>query len=43
MIDYIIVKSQELYIPEAELCIDESMIKFNGKSNMTVFVKNKPI
>ena len=43
MIDYLVTKGKELYIPEEQLCIDESMIKFKGKSSMTVFVKNKPI
>ena len=43
MIDQIIRKSSELYTPEMELCIDESMIRYHGKSSMTVYVKNKPI
>ena len=43
MIDYIISRSKQLYVPEAELSIDESMIKYKGNSSMTVFVKNKPI
>ena len=43
MIDHLVTRSRALYTPEAELCIDESMIKYKGKSSMTVFVKNKPI
>ena len=43
MIDKILTSSKQLYIPEEEICIDESMIKYHGKSSMTVFVKNKPI
>ena len=32
-----------MYTPEAELAIDESMIRYHGKSSLTVYVKNKPI
>lgn len=39
----IIKKSQELYKPEKQLSIDESMIKYKGENQMRVYIIGKPI
>ena len=40
--DHIIRKSQELYSPKQGLTIDESMIKFRGRSRFKVYMPLKP-
>ena len=43
LIDHIIRKSQKLYSPKQGLTIDESMIKFRGRSRFKVYMPLKPI
>jgi len=38
LVDYIIAVSQSVYTPEKDLTIDESMIKFNGRSSFKVYI-----
>ena len=43
LIAHIIKVSQTYYIPDQNLTIDESMIRFNGRNKMKVFMPLKPI
>ena len=43
MVDHIISSSQKLFSPEQCLTIDESMIRFNGRSGHKVYMPLKPI
>jgi len=43
LVNYFITVSRSLYIPEQMLTIDESMIRFNGRSNFKVYMPLKPI
>jgi len=42
-INHVLDASQRLYEPSQHLTIDESMIKFNGRSLMKVYMPSKPI
>ena len=43
LISHVVTTSLKLYEPEQYLTIDESMIKFNGRSRMKVYMPSKPI
>ena len=43
LIEHFTNVSQSLYSPERELTIDESMIKFNGRSKFKVYMPLKPV
>jgi len=43
LIEHFISISQSLYVPQKELTIDETMIKFNGRSRLVVYMPLKPI
>jgi hypothetical protein len=39
----IISPSRQHYIPQKEICIDEAMIRFNGRHKDVVYMPHKPI
>jgi len=41
--NHIIVNSQNLYMPDKGLSLDESMISYMGRNKMKVFIPLKPI
>ena len=41
-IDHLNVKFKEVYNPEREVCIDEAMVPFKGRSRFKVYMKDKP-
>ena len=41
--DEIIINSQNIYIPEKALSLDECIIKYTGRCNFKVFIPQKPI
>jgi len=43
LVDSVIFNSQFYYRPERELSVDESMIAFNGRSSLKVYMPLKPI
>ena len=40
--DEIIINSQNIYIPEKALSLDECIIKYTGRCNFKVFIPQKP-
>ena len=40
--DEIIINSQNIYIPEKPLSLDEYIIKYTGRCNFKVFILQKP-
>ena len=43
LVDHLIAVSQSVYFPEKGLSLDESMIRFNGRSRLKVHMPLKPI
>ncbi|GFO13361.1 PiggyBac transposable element-derived protein 4-like [Plakobranchus ocellatus] len=41
-VDYLNAKFKEVYQPQREVCIDEAMIPFKGRSWFKVYMKDKP-
>ncbi|GFN85856.1 PiggyBac transposable element-derived protein [Plakobranchus ocellatus] len=41
-VDYLNAKFKEVYQPQREVCNDEAMIPFNGRSRFKVYMKDKP-
>ena len=40
--DYLMEQWQKYYYPGKDLCIDETVIPFNGRLSFKIFLKNKP-
>jgi hypothetical protein len=41
--DEIIINSQNIYLPERVLSLDEYIIKYMGRCNFKVFIPQKPV
>ncbi|GFO01286.1 PiggyBac transposable element-derived protein 4-like [Plakobranchus ocellatus] len=41
-VDHLNAKFKEVYQPQREMCIDEAMIPFTGRSRFKVYMKDKP-
>ena len=42
VIDVVVRKFREVYTPERQLALDETMIKFKGRLGIKQYIKNKP-
>ncbi len=43
LFNYLPERWRKFYIPSKEICIDESIIKFDGRISFKQYIKNKPI